>query len=136
MFDASLTSEISYEAFTSVFTVGCARRRRAGLVLQAHRAGSDLGVPAPLLRAGLRHLLMGVWRSYSKQAGKSTAVATLVVGLGPDRRAGRQARPVLIPTSRLQETTTMSQTSGTKRIVTGAHYGLRDWLAQRVPPPC
>jgi succinate dehydrogenase / fumarate reductase membrane anchor subunit len=26
----------------------------------------------------------------------------------------------------------MSQNYGTKRIVTGAHYGLRDWLAQRV----
>lgn len=26
----------------------------------------------------------------------------------------------------------MSQTYGTKRIVVGAHYGLRDWLAQRV----
>ncbi|WP_290867405.1 succinate dehydrogenase, hydrophobic membrane anchor protein [Aquabacterium sp.] len=26
----------------------------------------------------------------------------------------------------------MSQNYGTKRIVTGAHYGLRDWLAQRI----
>jgi succinate dehydrogenase / fumarate reductase membrane anchor subunit len=26
----------------------------------------------------------------------------------------------------------MSQNFGTKRIVTGAHYGLRDWLAQRI----
>lgn len=26
----------------------------------------------------------------------------------------------------------MSQNYGTKRIVPGAHYGLRDWLAQRV----
>jgi succinate dehydrogenase / fumarate reductase membrane anchor subunit len=26
----------------------------------------------------------------------------------------------------------MSQNYGTKRIVTGAHYGLRDWMAQRV----
>ncbi|HYR25886.1 MAG TPA: succinate dehydrogenase, hydrophobic membrane anchor protein [Aquabacterium sp.] len=26
----------------------------------------------------------------------------------------------------------MSQNYGTKRIVSGAHYGLRDWLAQRV----
>ena len=26
----------------------------------------------------------------------------------------------------------MSQNYGTKRVVTGAHYGLRDWLAQRV----
>ena len=26
----------------------------------------------------------------------------------------------------------MSQTYGTKRIVSGAHYGLRDWMAQRV----
>ena len=26
----------------------------------------------------------------------------------------------------------MSQNYGTKRIVVGAHYGLRDWLAQRV----
>lgn len=26
----------------------------------------------------------------------------------------------------------MSQTYGTKRIVVGAHYGLRDWLAQRI----
>ena len=26
----------------------------------------------------------------------------------------------------------MSQNYGSKRVVTGAHYGLRDWLAQRV----
>lgn len=26
----------------------------------------------------------------------------------------------------------MSNTYGTKRIVSGAHYGLRDWLAQRI----
>ena len=26
----------------------------------------------------------------------------------------------------------MSQNYGTKRIVSGAHYGLRDWMAQRV----
>jgi succinate dehydrogenase / fumarate reductase membrane anchor subunit len=26
----------------------------------------------------------------------------------------------------------MSQNYGTKRIVSGAHYGLRDWLAQRI----
>ena len=26
----------------------------------------------------------------------------------------------------------MSKNYGSKRIVTGAHYGLRDWLAQRV----
>ncbi len=26
----------------------------------------------------------------------------------------------------------MSQNYGTKRVVTGAHYGLRDWLAQRI----
>ena len=26
----------------------------------------------------------------------------------------------------------MSNNYGTKRIVTGAHYGLRDWLAQRI----
>ena len=26
----------------------------------------------------------------------------------------------------------MSQNYGTKRIVTGAHYGLRDWMAQRI----
>ncbi len=26
----------------------------------------------------------------------------------------------------------MSQNYGTKRIVTGARYGLRDWLAQRI----
>jgi succinate dehydrogenase / fumarate reductase cytochrome b subunit len=81
MFDASLTSEISYEAFTSVFTVGCADGAVPGWFFKL----IALGLIWAYLHhfcAGLRHLLMEVSHSYSKQAGKSTAVATLVISLG------------------------------------------------------
>jgi len=81
MFDASVTSEISFEVFTSVFTVGCADGAVPGWFFKL----IALGLIWAYLHhfcAGIRHLLMEVTHSYSKQAGKSTAVITLVISLG------------------------------------------------------
>ena len=81
MFDASVTSEISYEAFTSVFTVGCADGAIPGWFFKLV-ALALIWAYLVHLTAGMRHLLMEVTHSYSKQAGKSTAVTTLVLSTG------------------------------------------------------
>jgi succinate dehydrogenase / fumarate reductase, cytochrome b subunit len=79
MFDASVSSESSYDGFTSVFVAG---------------AG---GVPGFLFKlvalaliwaylhhavAGLRHLWMDATHSVTKQQGHSSAVATFVISIG------------------------------------------------------
>jgi len=79
MFDTSVSSEISYDAFTSVFVAGA------------------LGLPGVLFKlvalaliwaylhhavAGLRHLWMDATHSVTKQQGRSSAVATFVISIG------------------------------------------------------
>ncbi|MEJ5897266.1 succinate dehydrogenase, cytochrome b556 subunit [Aquabacterium sp. G14] len=81
MFDASVTSEISYESFTSVFTVGCADGAVPGWFFKLI-ALALIWAYLHHFCAGIRHLLMEVSHSYTKQAGKSTAVATLAISLG------------------------------------------------------
>ncbi|MFZ2297070.1 MAG: succinate dehydrogenase, cytochrome b556 subunit [Aquabacterium sp.] len=81
MFDASVTSEISYESFTSVFTVGCADGAIPGWFFKLI-ALALIWAYLTHFAAGMRHLLMEVTHSYSKQAGKSTAVTTLVLSTG------------------------------------------------------
>jgi succinate dehydrogenase / fumarate reductase cytochrome b subunit len=79
MFDTSVTSEISYDQFTSVFSAGC------GFVPGWFFKLVALGLIWAYLHhfcAGIRHLLMEVSHSYSKETGKSTAVATLAISIG------------------------------------------------------
>jgi hypothetical protein len=58
-------------------------------------------------------------------------MVTLALEPAADRGARRQAvRPVLSP----EINKNMSVNYGSKRIVVGAHYGLRDWLASASPP--
>lgn len=79
MFDKSVSSEVSFDTFTSVFTVGCGALPGWFFKLIA------LALIWAFLHhfvAGMRHLLMEVSHSYSKQTGKSTAIVTLVISIG------------------------------------------------------
>lgn len=81
MFDTSVSSEISYDTFTSVFTAGCAN----GLVPGWFFKLIALGVIWAYLQhfiAGTRHLLMEVTHSYSKEAGDISAKITLALSIG------------------------------------------------------
>jgi len=80
MFDTSVTSEITYDQFTSVFTAGCADGAIPGWFFKL----IALGLIWAYLHhfcAGIRHLLMEATHTYTKQAGKTTAVATLAVSI-------------------------------------------------------
>ncbi len=79
MFDTSITSEYSFARFTSAFSNGMLYLPGAIWKLLA------LGVIWAYLHhftAGLRHLYMEFRHAYSKEFGKSSAVATLVFSLG------------------------------------------------------
>ena len=79
MFDKSVSSEASYEDFTAVFT---------------HGFGPFPGVFVKLVVlaliwsylhhfcAGVRHLWMDATHSVTKEQGRSSAIATLVISLG------------------------------------------------------
>ena len=74
MFDTSVTSEISYEAFTSVFVAGAGPLPGWMVKLVA------LGLIWAYLHhfiAGVRHLWMDATHSVSREQGHSSAVVTL-----------------------------------------------------------
>ena len=74
LFDVSLTSEISYERFTSAFIAGLGFL--PGWFIKLVTLGL---IWAYLLHfiAGLRHLWMDVSHSVSKEQGRSSAIVTL-----------------------------------------------------------
>jgi len=80
MFDTSVSSEISFARFTSVFTAG------VGFVPGWLVKLVTLALLWAYLHhfiAGLRHLWMDVSHSaVNKQTGKTTAVVTLALGTG------------------------------------------------------
>ena len=79
LLDASLTSELSYERFTSAFSEGI------GFVPGALVKLVTLGLIWGYLHhfiAGVRHLYMDMTHSVSKEFGKSSALVTLVLSLG------------------------------------------------------
>jgi succinate dehydrogenase / fumarate reductase cytochrome b subunit len=78
MLDSSLTSEISYDSFTNVFTAGAAGLPAWFVKLVV------LGLLWAYLHhfiAGVRHLWMDATHSVSKAQGHSSAVITLVLSL-------------------------------------------------------
>ncbi|MDN3545969.1 MAG: succinate dehydrogenase, cytochrome b556 subunit [Roseateles asaccharophilus] len=78
MFDNSLSSEISYEAFTNAFVAGI------GFVPAWFVKLVVLALSWAYLHhfiAGVRHLWMDATHSVSKQQGKSSAVFTLALSL-------------------------------------------------------
>lgn len=79
MFDTSISSEISFARFTAVFSHG------AGVLPGWFMKLVALALIWAFLHhlvAGLRHIRMDFTHQVSKEAGRSTAIATLVVSLG------------------------------------------------------
>jgi succinate dehydrogenase / fumarate reductase cytochrome b subunit len=79
MFDTSVSSEFSYAKFTAAFNLGIGFVPGVVIKLIA------LGIIWAYLHhffAGLRHIRMDIFHTVSKEAGKSTAQATLALSLG------------------------------------------------------
>ena len=79
MFDASITSEISFAKFAAAFNVGLAFIPGWFMKLVA------LAIIWAYLHhfiAGIRHLYMDTFHAVTKEFGKSSAVVTLVLSLG------------------------------------------------------
>ncbi|MBU3648423.1 MAG: succinate dehydrogenase, cytochrome b556 subunit [Limnohabitans sp.] len=79
MFDTSVSSEISFAKFSAAFNVGL------GFVPAVLVKVVVLGLIWAYLHhliAGVRHVYMDVFHAVSKEFGKSSAVATLVLSLG------------------------------------------------------
>ena len=79
MFDTSISSELSFARFTSVFNIG------VGLVPGWFFKLMALAIIWAFLHhliAGLRHLWMDMRHAVSKEFGKSSAVFTLVLSIG------------------------------------------------------
>jgi len=81
MFDTSVTSEISYDKFTSVFTAGCADGAVPGWFFKIFALGL-IWAYLHHFTAGVRHLIMDATHSVSKEQGHNSAVATLAISIG------------------------------------------------------
>lgn len=78
MFDASVSSEISYDGFTSAFVAGIGFV--PGFVIKLV-ALALIWAYLHHAVAGIRHLWMDATHSVSKQQGHSSAVATFVISI-------------------------------------------------------
>jgi succinate dehydrogenase / fumarate reductase, cytochrome b subunit len=79
MFDNSLSSEMSYELFTSVFAAGVGFV--PGWFIKLVALALIWGYLHHFI-AGVRHLYMDATHSVSKEFGKSSALVTLVLAFG------------------------------------------------------
>ena len=79
LFDNSVTSEVSYERFTSAFVAGIGFV--PALPGEAGRAGADVGLPAPRHRRRAPTCGWDMTHSVTKQQGRSSAIATLAASL-------------------------------------------------------
>ncbi len=79
MFDASVSSEVSYDGFTSAFVAGIGVV--PGFVIKLI-ALALIWAYLHHAVAGLRHLWMDATHSVTKQQGHSSAVATFVISIG------------------------------------------------------
>ena len=78
LFDKSVTSEISYESFTSAFVAGMGFL--PGWFIKLVCLGLIWGFLHHFI-AGVRHLWMDMTHSVSKEQGRSSAVVTLVLSV-------------------------------------------------------
>ncbi|MEO8281383.1 MAG: succinate dehydrogenase, cytochrome b556 subunit [Ideonella sp.] len=78
MFDTSVTSEISYEQFTSVFRVGALGL--PGFVFKLVALALIWAFLHHLI-AGVRHLWMDMTHAVDKKFGQSSAIVTLVLSI-------------------------------------------------------
>jgi len=81
MFDTSVTTEISYDEFTSVFTAGCADGLIPGWFFKLIALGLIWAYLQHFI-AGVRHLIMDATHRVTKEQGHSTAVITLALSVG------------------------------------------------------
>ncbi|GAB3183833.1 succinate dehydrogenase, cytochrome b556 subunit [Hydrogenophaga aquatica] len=79
MFDTSLSSELSYDTFTSAFSAGIGFV--PGWFVKLVCLGLIWGYLHHFI-AGVRHLYMDATHSVTKEFGKSSAVVTLALSLG------------------------------------------------------
>ena len=79
MLDNSLSSEISYDAFTNVFVAGAAGL--PGWFVKLVTLGLIWAYLHHFI-AGVRHLWMDATHAVSKQFGRSSAIVTLALSLG------------------------------------------------------
>jgi succinate dehydrogenase / fumarate reductase cytochrome b subunit len=79
MFDASVSSEISFEKFSSAFSAGLGVF--PGWFVKLVTLGLIWGYLHHLL-AGVRHLYMDAYHAVSKEFGASSAVVVLALSLG------------------------------------------------------
>lgn len=79
MFDVSLTSEISFERFTSAFGAGIGFL--PGWFIKLVALAIIWGYLHHFI-AGVRHLYMDATHSVTKEFGKSSAIVTLALGFG------------------------------------------------------
>ncbi len=127
MFDTSVSSELSFARFSAAFNSGL------GFVPGWFVKLVALGLIWAYLHhfiAGLRH----VWMDISHEAVTQAVRRPVGQGhAGAEHRAdGRAGRRSCSASTDFAERNTMAVNYGTRRTVVGAHYGLRDWLSQRV----
>lgn len=79
MFDTSLSSEISFDTFTSAFSAGIGFV--PGWFIKLVVLALIWGYLHHFI-AGVRHLYMDATHSVTKEFGKSSAMVTLVLGIG------------------------------------------------------
>jgi succinate dehydrogenase / fumarate reductase cytochrome b subunit len=79
MFDNSVTSEISYDKFTTVFRVGCADGV-PGWFFKLIALGLIWAYLHHFI-AGVRHLIMDATHTVSKEQGHNTAIVTLALSV-------------------------------------------------------
>ncbi|MEK8087558.1 succinate dehydrogenase, cytochrome b556 subunit [Aquabacterium sp. A3] len=80
MFDTSVSSEISFDTFTSVFVAGCADGAVPGWFFKLVALGLIWAYLHHFI-AGVRHLIMDATHSVSKQQGHSSAIVTLTLSV-------------------------------------------------------
>ncbi|MGQ0598955.1 succinate dehydrogenase, cytochrome b556 subunit [Aquabacterium sp.] len=81
MFDTSVSTEISYDQFTAVFSAGCADGLIPGWFFKLIALGLIWAYLVHFI-AGVRHLIMDATHRVSKEQGHSTAVVTLALSSG------------------------------------------------------
>jgi len=135
MFDNSISSEISFDKFTSAFNVGM-------LVYRFHLEAVALGLIWLICTTSLPAFATCGWIPITKPLPRNSANRQRLrdgCHPGSDGHSWRQTfRPLLNlwfgPSAPPQTTRKliMSVNFGPHRLVVGAHYGMRDWLSHGV----
>jgi succinate dehydrogenase / fumarate reductase membrane anchor subunit len=116
LFDTSVTSELSYATFAAAFNVGLGFVPGWFIKCVAPLGGRR----APFVHGHAPRRDQRIWQHFGH--------FDFGYQLRPERTFGRQVVWPLLISGAIY----MSVNYGSKRVVVGAHYGIRDWLAQRI----